>query len=263
MNYLGLGDLRLGNHEEAGRYFADALALRRQNGEPRAIASTLNNLGTLRRDEGNYSDAIRLHSESVRIYKLHGGERGYSTALSNLGEAYAVSEQFDQAEKYQQDSLDQRLRANDLWGIAWSYLNLGHLARWRMEYGEAQTLYEKSQTIQSQIGDLRGEAYSLSDMGIVALKQGMHYKSNPKESSPYLLRSNTYLLRSLLIRQELNDKRGLIRSFEATAQYALARGRSDVAEWLYSASFVLRRSFRFHLQAVENQSDYGRERHAE
>jgi len=251
MNNLGLVDHRIGNHAEAGRYFADALALRRQIGEPRAIASTLNNLGTLRRDEGNYADAVRLHSESVRIYNRHGGVRGYSTALSNLGEAYAVNGQFDQATKYQQESLEQRLRANDLWGIAWSYLNLGHLARWRQQYADAQTLYEKSQAIQAQIGDRRGEAYSLSDLGIVGLKQEIQFKSS------------TYLLRSLLMRQELNDKRGLIRSFEATAQYSAAYGNDAVADWLYTAAFLLRGSIHFHLPTVDRDCDYGAQRHSD
>ena len=70
----------------AANQYAESLALRRELGDIRGIASTLANLGDLARDAGDLDKAEAHYAESLALRRDLGDTRGVATVLALLGE---------------------------------------------------------------------------------------------------------------------------------------------------------------------------------
>jgi tetratricopeptide (TPR) repeat protein len=63
----------------------ESLALYREIGDKAGIASCLNNLGNVAREQGNYPAARALYEESLTLYREIGDKRGIAECLARLG----------------------------------------------------------------------------------------------------------------------------------------------------------------------------------
>jgi non-specific serine/threonine protein kinase len=121
-----------GDYSAAWSLLEQSLATRRQLGDRKGIAHTLNNLGILTRQQGDFAAARALHDESLVIRR----------------------------------ELDDRL------GVAHSLNNLGLVAYYQGDYPAARTLLEECLAISPELGDRNVLAYALNNLGLVAYYQG-------------------------------------------------------------------------------------------
>src|SRR5262249_23718913 len=109
-----------------------SLAIKRQLGDKRGTAYSLNNLGTVAHNQGEFVPAWTLFEESLALSR-------------DLG--------------------DKRIMADSL-------MNLGSVASDQGRYAVARPLLEESLAIKRQLGDRQGLAYSLEAFAALAAAQG-------------------------------------------------------------------------------------------
>ena len=87
----------LGRHQDAVRYFQQALDVARETGSRSFEAGVLGNLGTLRSAMGETEASSVLYEQVLRIQRELGDRQGEGTTLRNLGLQQAKLRQFPQA----------------------------------------------------------------------------------------------------------------------------------------------------------------------
>lgn len=109
--------------EQAKRHFRQALRLRREVGDRRGEAATLNGLGDIATVRRNHAHALELYTEALAIQRQIGDRYGEGFALNGGGVSYAALGDQPQASAWLQEALALRRAIGD-------------------REGEAQTLYQ-------------------------------------------------------------------------------------------------------------------------
>jgi DNA-binding NarL/FixJ family response regulator len=207
-----------------------ALAIRRDLGDRRGIAGSLNNLGGVAENQGDHALARSLYQESLAINRDLGDRWGISISLLNLGVVAKNQGVYAVARSLFEESLSIWRILKDGWGSALSLGNLGDLARRDGNYALATSLFEESLALLRKVGDRRMIAISLNGLAGVARLEGK-----------YELARSQYE-QSLAINRELGDRPGVTRSLEGFAGLAAAEGQAVRAMQLAGASARLRAS---------------------
>ena len=166
----GAGALALqqGDYPAARALHGESLAIRRQLGDRRGIASSLGNLGNVFYDQGDYPTARALYEESLAIWRELGDQRGIARALNNLAGAAHDQGDYPAVLAMFEESLAIFRKLDDLGGIAMLLNNLGDLASSQSDYAGARALYIEGLTIRSELGDRWGIAETLNGLAYVA-----------------------------------------------------------------------------------------------
>jgi predicted ATPase/DNA-binding SARP family transcriptional activator len=226
---LGSGRLALllCDYLPAVRRLEAALRLCRELGDARGVASALQVLGSVAREQGRYARAMELHAESLALAEGAGDRWAVASAHGYLG--YACWLQADFARATQECALALRMfrELGDVEGIAWSLLSLGTVARHQGARERAAALLEESRSLAERIGFREGIAWSLEQLGLLAADRG-----DPAAAA--LLRN------SLEIHHDLRDRWRTCSVLEDLAAIALAQGCPQQAARLQAAAEALR-----------------------
>jgi non-specific serine/threonine protein kinase len=226
----GAGELarHQGDYAAARTLHEEGLALQRELGDRRGVATSLINLGGVAYDQGDYAAARALLQESLAAFRELGDPRGIATSLHNLGELASKQGDDSVAQALYEESLAMWRDQGDRWGIATSLTCLGKVSFERGDHPAARALAEESLAIQRELGDRPGIATSLCDLGRVAREQ--------KD----LLGARRLLNESLTIRWELGDRPGIADSLEGLACVASAAGGPGRAARIWGMAERLR-----------------------
>jgi predicted ATPase len=85
LKVLGGCALRTGALDAARRWFAEALALAPESGDPQSAAGMLDNLAIVEKRLGNYDEALSLSQQSLLQHRLGRDFAGEALTLNNLG----------------------------------------------------------------------------------------------------------------------------------------------------------------------------------
>ncbi len=171
---LGSGRLALlqCDYGPAVRRLEAALRLYRERADPAGIASALQVLGSVAREQGRYARSMQLHAESLSIAERAGDRRAVASARGYLGFAAWLQCDFGRAIAECTAALDQFRELGDVEGTAWSLLSLGTVARYQGDAGRATALLSDSRSLADSIGFREGVAWSLEQLGLLAASQG-------------------------------------------------------------------------------------------
>ena len=261
----GAGHLahNLGDYAAAGTLFEESLALWRDRGDTRGIATALNNLGWMAVRRGAYPAARALSEESLALWREVGDAGGMATALNNLGFVAYFQGAYAAAAALHQESLDQWRAAGDQRGMAMALCLLGRqgdaqratvlledsLRRFRAlgakqliawaasfladvvhEYGHAgraTALVEESVALCRDLGDQDGLAYALSVLGTILQACGDAEQAQACYAD------------SLRLCQALGDRWGMATVLRHLGTVAHAQGDVDTARARYGESLTL------------------------
>jgi predicted ATPase/DNA-binding SARP family transcriptional activator len=192
---LGSGRLALlqCDYAAAVRRLEAALRLLRDLGDAPGIASALQVLGSVSREQGRYARSMELHRESLAVAESAGDRRAMAGAHGYLGFASWLQCDFELASAECTTALAMSRELGDVEGIAWSLLSLGAIARYQQVPDRAATLLAESRSLSERIGFREGVAWSLEQLGLLAADGG-----DPAAAG--LLRQ------SLQIHRELHDR---------------------------------------------------------
>jgi tetratricopeptide (TPR) repeat protein len=212
LNAAGNLALDRGDYERSHVFHEGSLALRRQLGLERDIASSLTNLGNLMAHQGHYPAAVAYYEESLALRRQLGDRWGIALVLDNLG-VILVSSQGDygRAIPFFEESLTLRRELQDQAGITRSLKHLGLARLDQGNYGVAQGLLEESLALEQALGDQSSVAESLNYLGRVALFRGDYAGAG------------ALYRQSIKICQSLEETAGISNGLERLADLALAQ----------------------------------------
>ncbi|MGH3194804.1 MAG: BTAD domain-containing putative transcriptional regulator [Streptosporangiaceae bacterium] len=226
---LGGGRLALlqCDYAPAVRRLEAALRLYRELDDPRGIASSLQVLGSVAREQGRYARAVELHAESLAIAEAAGDRWAAASAHGYLAFASWLQRDFGRAAEEASTALVSFRELGDVEGAAWSLISLGTVARYQGDVERASVLLTESLALSGGIGFREGIAWSVEQLGLLAAVDG-----DPAAIS--LLR------RSLELHNELRDRWRMSSVLEDLASIALAQGNAPQAARLLGAAEALR-----------------------
>ena len=226
---LGGGRLALlqCDYAPAVRRLEASLRLYRELGDPRGIASSLQVLGSVAREQGRYARAVELHAESLAIAEAAGDRWGVASAHGYLAFASWLQRDFGRAAEEASTALAKFRDLGDIEGAAWSLISLGTVARYQGDAERASVLLTESLALSEGIGFREGIAWSVEQLGLLAAVDG-----DPAAIS--LLR------RSLELHSELRDRWRMSSLLEDLGAIALAQGNAPQAARLLGAAEAIR-----------------------
>ncbi len=213
---LGSGRLALlqCDYGPAVRCLEAALRLYRELAVPQGIASALQALGSVAREQGRYARSAELHAEGLAIAAAAADRWAVASAHSFLGFVSWLQGDFGRATADCTAALAEFRALGDIQGTASSLLFLGTVARYEGDRHRAAALLEQSRSLAESIGFREGIAWSLEQLGLLTAAGG-----DPAAA--------TLLRRSLALHRELRDRWRICSVLEDLAAVALAGG--DVA----------------------------------
>ena len=226
---LGSGRLALlqCDYLPAVRRLEAALRLYRELEDAQGLASVLQVLGSVAREQGRYARATELHEEGLSIAEAAGDQWAIASAHGYLGFASWLQLEFERATEQCTVALHMFRKLDDVEGIAWSLLSLGTVARHQGDREQATALLQESRTLAERIGFREGIAWSLEQLGLLAADRG-----DPAAAA--LLRN------SLEIHHDLRDRWRTCSVLEDLAAIALAQSCPQQAARLLAAAETTR-----------------------
>ena len=226
---LGSGRLALlqCDYAPAVRRLEAALRLYRELDDPRGIASGLQVLGSVAREQGRYARAVELHAESLAVAEAAGDRWAVASAHSYLAFVSWLQRDFGRADAEAGTALAMFRELGDVEGVAWSLISLGTVARYQGEVERAAALLAESRALAEGIGFREGIAWCCEQLGLLAAVDG----------EPAAI---TLLRRSLELHSELRDRWRMSSVLEDLAAIALVLGRAPAAARLLGAAEALR-----------------------
>jgi len=137
-----------------------------------ARAKALDGAGMLARRQGDYAAASALHNEALAIQRDLGDRRGIASSLSNLGIVAREQNDNATAKALYEESLSLRRELGDQWGIGAALNNLGLVVLHDGDYPAARALYGECLKVFKDLGNPQATASPLSNLGRVAYQQG-------------------------------------------------------------------------------------------
>jgi predicted ATPase/DNA-binding SARP family transcriptional activator len=226
---LGSGRLALlqCDYRPAVRRLEAALRLYRELGDAHGVASALQVLGSVAREQGRYARAMELHGESLSIAEADGDQWAVASAHGYLGFACWLQAEFERATQECTAALRMFRELGDAEGIAWSLLSLGTVARHQGDLEQAAALLQESRSLAERIGFREGIAWCLEQLGLLAADRGV-------PAAAALLRN------SLEIHHDLRDRWRTCSVLEDLAAIALAQDSPRQAACLLAAAETMR-----------------------
>ncbi|HLK58000.1 MAG TPA: tetratricopeptide repeat protein [Chthonomonadaceae bacterium] len=229
------------DHARAKRLFEESLAYWRGLDEPFALSAALNNLGNLALAQGDLDQAQDLYEQSLDLFRKIGDTSRIALLLGNLGLIAQGKGDLKAARSLQEESLALRRELGNRQHITMALNNLGSVLRDQGEFTMALPVLEECLAMKRDLGDLHGSATTLANLGVVAAEL-----RHDQESI-------AYQRESLDIRVRLGDRGGCINSLESCADAAYALRAWERAAKLYMAADALRKTM--HLPRPPYQRD--------
>ncbi len=201
-----------GDYPAARAHHEESLAIRRQLGDRKDIATSLAGVGMVACDQGDFDAARSLGEESLALSREIGDRRGIARSLNNLGNVANDQIDYPAAQRFYQECLEILRELEDRNGIAILLGNLGMLASDQRDFAKARTLHEESLAIMRELGDKWGTANALGNLGGVAFDQLDFPKARKLHAE------------SLAIDRDLGDQNGIAISLEGLATVDVATG---------------------------------------
>jgi tetratricopeptide (TPR) repeat protein len=148
-----LGVSYVGRYEKKSRYFLEAVALFRAEGDRASEEQTLFTQGDLAENHHRYEEATLYFEQALAISRERGDRASEAVALSYLGSVAQSHGRRQEAARYYEQSMviDRDIGNRRSEGSA--LFNLGSLAKTQGRLEEAARYYEQSLSISEELGE--------------------------------------------------------------------------------------------------------------
>ncbi len=228
LNNLGIVASHQGSHATAGLLYEQGLVIHRALGNKLGVANTLCNLGSVAFEQGDYALAHSRYEKSLALYRELWDIHPIATTLSALGLVAQAQGNYEQATALQQESLALLRKLGNKQDSAYALSGLGSVAQCQGDYEKAAAWYEESLALRQELGDRQRIADSLTSLGSVAQCQG-HYE-----------RSVRLHAESLALFQKLGSRKGVATALSGLGKVAQCQGDYERATAMYKESLTLR-----------------------
>ncbi len=236
--YFYKKSLKLANkHTKSSSPLGEGLGVRYKKLE----AQSLSNIGIIHHFQGNYPKALEYYQKSLKIYEelarspavadlsdnlsrtegrealasseAKAGKEGMSESYIHIGIIHRLQGNYPRALEYYQKSLKIDEELGDRNGMSYCYGNIGIIHHIQGNYPRALEYYQKSIKITEELGDRKGMSISYNNIGLIYWNQGNYPKVHPVKRDSLFNRALEYYQKSLKIREELGDRKGISDSY--------------------------------------------------
>ncbi|MCB8927691.1 MAG: tetratricopeptide repeat protein [Ardenticatenaceae bacterium] len=174
----------LGERDQAEKLLHEGLAYLRADGEPSAVAYTLNYLAVIQYVQEAYEMGWATCQEALAIGEQH--NLLYSQAISNniLSQIAYLQKRYEVVLAHSETSLRLEKTLGNRWSMGFSLVNLGRVAYALGDYATARARYEESLAIRAEMQDERGQGLCRMYLGDTAVAS-----ENPTEARQQYLQS--------------------------------------------------------------------------
>ncbi|MBI4649011.1 MAG: tetratricopeptide repeat-containing sensor histidine kinase [Bacteroidia bacterium] len=170
----------------------------------KGMSRCFNNIGNLQYSQGSYPQAMEYYQKSLKIFEELGDQKAMSVCLFNIGIIYNCLGNYPLSIEYFQKSLKIREEHGDKLGICNCLNNIGNVHSDQKNYQQAIEYYQKSLKLVQSGSEGTGkkiEANLYNNIGNV-----YNYQENYSQALEYYQKS-------LIIKKELDDKKGMANCF--------------------------------------------------
>jgi predicted ATPase/DNA-binding CsgD family transcriptional regulator len=215
------------DYQVAAERLSKARALYEEAGNRVGLATTLQRLGSIAREEGRYADARRLHGESLAIWTEIGDDAGAAASLDYLGFAAWLEGNPARAVALCSQAVAAFRASGRRQETAAALINLGVAAHLTGDDEHAAMHLRTSLNISTELGYQEGVAWALHELAVIIADE------HPAEAADMLRESLTTHLR-------LGDRWRIASVVETIAELAVAPADAVLAATLLGASNALR-----------------------
>jgi non-specific serine/threonine protein kinase len=144
-----------------------------------ALAKALYEAGSIVLFQGDYQRAISLLEEGLALFRELGDKRGVATSLVNLGFAALHLGDKERASVLRQEIEELRREPLERITLAWSTTFLALATSYEGDYERSAALARESLGIYRELGDKRGISLCHIDLGFIELIRGDHERAAP------------------------------------------------------------------------------------
>jgi non-specific serine/threonine protein kinase len=160
------------DYATAREQFESSLALWRETGDRRGLATALSGLGNVANDQGDAAAARPLYEESLVLRREENDGAGIALLLTSLGNLAYNRRDFATANECYAESLARHQQAGDKGGIALLHVSLGQVARATADPARAAEQGKAGLALFRELGDRWGTSLALGLLGRLALDGG-------------------------------------------------------------------------------------------
>ena len=220
---------RLGDADRGERLLAESLALCRQSGYRRGLASALKEHGRREGFRGEYATAEARLGESRALFEAIGDLRGVAETSIEHAIVLGYRQEYLNAIACNEEALALYRSLDDRLGISWATFGIGYLARIRGDHALATVALEEHLSLQRQMLSKKGTAIALRNLGCVARDRGD------------FARAAALLEEALAIFRESGEQQGIAETVGSLGVVALYRADYRAARTLHEECLRFRR----------------------
>jgi len=168
VNELGALAQYRSNHEEARRFYEEALSLYEPLGDMLGKATSIRGLADIAHLHSSDKEAQQLYEKALPLYRRTGNELGEANCLLGLGDIAHARSNHEEAHQHYSRALLLFRRILFRRGQANCIRRLGSLAYDQSNYDEAHQHFEQALSLYDGLGDIKGEANCILGLGDIA-----------------------------------------------------------------------------------------------
>jgi predicted ATPase/class 3 adenylate cyclase/DNA-binding CsgD family transcriptional regulator len=218
----------LGSLDRAEELYEQSLALYRELGDTRGVASCLHLLADIAWGRGNLSVARSQGEESLMLFREVGDKRSIAYLLYHLGSLAVEQGEYARGHNLLNESLTISRELGDTRIIALSLFKLALLYRLSGDdLAQAHTLLDESVALSKEVGDKESIANCLYLQGMLALDEGD------------MASAHSRVEQALALYPEMKQRQSTTLSLYALAEVAAAQEDYIRSQALYEQSLVV------------------------
>jgi predicted ATPase/class 3 adenylate cyclase len=217
-----------GDYAASKAMHEESLAIAREQGDRKRIASSLGHLGTVAFEQGDYASARAFLEENLVVVRELGFGSGVAVGLNNLGNVSAIRGDIGSARVLYEESLAIANMSGDRASTAIAQGSLAEIAIRQGNVELAETLFSDCLAIARDMGNRYFIARALNGLGETAFALRDFARSHASHSE------------SLKIAREIGDRDGVATSLGCLGKIAREQQDYGTAKTLHQESCLIR-----------------------
>ena len=210
----------------------------------KSIAGSLSNISSVYRVLADYPKALSYVFSALKIKEELNDKPGMASTYNNLANIYIHLNEYDNGLQYylkaysiNKETGNKDWLSNNVINIGYVYSDLGDIAKQNKNDSLAQCYYKTSfqyyfegLELKKAQGDKHGEASAINNLGVSMEKRADSEtrKGNNDSATHLMLIASVYFNKALSMREQMNDKLGIVSSHINLGSLYLRRGDNSL-----------------------------------
>jgi signal transduction histidine kinase len=205
------------SYAQSMKCLTESIKIANSLGDFQIMADSLNCIGIIHDKLNNYSNALKAYHRALKLYEALESKKKIAIVLSNIGLIYTNINDFKSSLKYYSQALDIAEEEKDNESLLVTNINLGLTHQKLGNLKDAERFLADALKLAGDLNDKHRKSIAIDIIAEI-------------ESTYDHVKAFDTLQQSLVLKNELNDKRGISKIYSFLGQLQLMENRLDEAE---------------------------------